>query len=709
MAIVRDEEEQKGQGTSQALAQGVTPGQPQPQQEQQQPAQTSGPVMLGSSAAAKPSAPVKAMPKQQKAGTGTFANLKSYLQAAQGGGQQRVAQAAAQKIESAATGAQRNIQQAQDTFRQRMNAASLANMETAGKEAADIIGAARGVTYQAPQPAPTETVGRTVPDITRTNPNDEYLKSVLGDKYTDFQKDMQGLASRVESADMVYNPITGSFGSSTGAGRERSIYEKYGIDVTKLPSYTPFDQYKAPEGGILRKGEVVPEPTTPAVAPAPTQSQQYFTPEQQQRFAEIINAQYQGPQSLQEAGLYEQAARKAKAAETAVNLSRTAAGREQLLKDIFSRGRDYSRGASKLDALLLNASQQGVGQVQQAAEKAGDVRQVLQQAQNLSANEATNRAKAIQDIASGARTAFTEGRTAEEQATNERIKAIQDNWNKLPDYLKDVLKSGRQLSQQEADLLGITAGTGIYNLTPEDVVKTNAAEAARLISKNELSRQLALSQLAGLDKSKQLQKDLLYTDLEKAGTQTAADVINKQAIKDLLTKEEETFREKAAQQNVVGYGRKKNKTSGKYYYADETANLKELLSKAGYDFNAPLNQQVRDVDVSGNVSFDKDPNAIFEANVSGTGVLQGIGNILGSPTGYQLGNAIAGLFGGGTSSKASKAKAAQLARRDLERKVEKALQDAGFYNRAAIGETEETKARQSALARILELQEKYRG
>lgn len=705
MAIVRDEEEQKGQGTSQALAQGVTPGQPQPQQEQQQPAQTSGPAMLGSSAGAKPSAPVKAMPKQQKAGTGTFANLKSYLQAAQGGGQQRVAQAATQKVESTATGAQKSIQQAQKTFGQRMDAASLANMETAGKEAADIIGAARGVTYQAPQPAATLTQEQVdVQNQARMNYTPELKDRVGGPVISPEMKERE--RQWTDFRDSILGDKKEQFNTELASIKSikdlYSLYDKYGIDRSKF-TYIP------KEDTSLRKGEVVPEPTTPAVAPAPTQPQQYFTPEQQQRFAEIINAQYQGPQSLQEAGLYEQAARKAKAAETAVNLSRTAAGREQLLKDIFSRGRDYSRGASKLDALLLNASQQGVGQVQQAAEKAGDVRQVLQQAQNLSANEATNRAKAIQDIASGARTAFTEGRTAEEQATNERIKAIQDNWNKLPDYLKDVLKSGRQLSQQEADLLGITAGTGIYNLTPEDVVKTNAAEAARLISKNELSRQLALSQLAGLDKSKQLQKDLLYTDLEKAGTQTAADVINKQAIKDLLTKEEETFREKAAQQNVVGYGRKKNKTSGKYYYADETANLKELLSKAGYDFNAPLNQQVRDVDVSGNVSFDKDPNAIFEANVSGTGVLQGIGNILGSPTGYQLGNAIAGLFGGGTSSKASKAKAAQLARRDLERKVEKALQDAGFYNRAAIGETEETKARQSALARILELQEKYRG
>lgn len=701
MATLRDEEEQKGSGLNQALGQQPQAQQAQPQ-EQQAPMEGTGQAQIGASQGAKaPQAPAQ---KQQKAGTGTFANLKSYLQAAQGGG--RVAQAATQRVQNVATQAQKGIQQAQKAFGTKMEAGSLQGMGTAAEEAKGIIGAARGVTYQAPQPAPAEpTRGGS------TNRNEEYLKSILGDRYTDLQKDLQDASMSIGTADMRYNPVTGSYGSSSRAGQVNDVYEKYGIDVTKLPSYTPFDQYKAPEGGILRKGEVVPEPTIPTPAPtqpqAPAQPQQYFTPEQQQRFAEIINAQYQGPESLQQAGLYEQAARKAQTAQQALQQAQTAGGREQLLRDIFGRSRDYSRGQSKLDALLLNTSQQGVQSLQEQAQKAGNVQQQLQEAQNLSANEAARRAEAIQGIASGARTAFTTARTAEETAANERIKAIQDNWNKLPEYFKEALKSGKQLSQQEADLLGITAGTGLYNLSPEDIVQTNAAEANRLISKNELSRQLALQQLSALDTSKQLQKDLLYTDLEKAGTQTAADAINKQAIKDLLVGEENKFKETAAQQDVVGYGKKKHKTTGKYYYADETANLKDVLERAGYDFNAPGNQQMGNIDASGNVSFDKDPNAMFETNVSGTGVLQGIANVL-SP-GIGLGDVVGGLFGGGSSSKYAKSTAARLANEDLQRNLEKALQDAGFYNRTAVGETEETKARQAALADILALQEKYRG
>jgi hypothetical protein len=63
----------------------------------------------------------------------------------------------------------------------------------------------------------------------------------------------------------------------------------------------------------------------------------------------------------------------------------------------------------------------------------------------------------------------------------------------------------------------------------------------------------------------------------------------------------------------------------------------------------------------------------------------------------------------GPSSRYAKNTAKRLAQEDLQRNVEKELQNAGFYNRALVGETEETKARQAALAAILADQEKYRG
>jgi hypothetical protein len=637
MAIVKDEEQQQGQGTSQALGQGMA-GQPQSQQpEEQQPQQgSSAPATIGASQPSQPSMP---MPKQPKAGTGTFSNLKNYLQAAQGGGQQRVAQAATQQVQKLGAGAQKGTQQAQEAFGRRMEAGSLKGMETAAQEAKGIVGAARGVTYQAPQ------------------------------------------------------------------------------------------QAAQPQPQAQTEGET---PTAPTAPVAPTQPQQYFTPEQTQRFAEIINAQYQGPASLQQAGLYEQAAQKARTAQEAAQKTQTAMGREQLLRDVFGRTREYGRGVSKLDALLLNASQQGVKQLQEQAQPAAKAQEALQAAQNVSANEAAQRQAAIEGIRSEARQEFTGARAAEEQAVEARLSQVVENWDQLPEYFKQVLRDKEKgemaLTEQEAGLLGIQAGQGLYNLTPEELVQTNIAEKARLISKNELSRQLALQQLAGTDVSRELQKDLLYTDLEKAGTQTAEDAINRKAVQDVLAAQEKAFREQAAGQNIVGMGSKKHKTSGKRYYAQETANLKDLLEKAGYDFNADIG-----AGATGSVETDKDvpemnkdigqlnlgagadpytsnqssaaKGAYAVADFMSSGATAGLRALGIDPVG-----AVTGALGGsGPSSRYAKNIAARNARIDLQKRVTQALEQSGFANRAAVAETEATKARQAALQQILAAREKTRG
>jgi hypothetical protein len=525
MAVLRDKEEEKGQGTSQALGQPVS-GQMQPQ-EQAAPQQTqpSAPATIGGSSATQPSTSVKAMPKQQKAGTGTFSNLKSYLQAAQGGGQQKVAQAATQQVQRLGAGAQKGVQQAQESFGRQMQAGSLKGMETAAEEAKGIVGTARGTTYQAPEQIAAQ-------NQERAGLEDGVKRVGINPPDFDFWKD------KIRQPD----------------GR---ITYKDG---------TPFTP------GNLDKLSEMSEVATPALTTAPAQPQQYFTPEQQQRFADIINAQYQGPASLQQAGLYEQAAKKARAAQQTGELTQTAGGREQLLRDVFGRGRDYSRGASRLDALLLNASEQGVQQLQQQAQPALQSQQALQAAQNLSTNEAAQRAAAIEGIRSGARQQFTEARTEEEEAAQDYITNIQNNWDKLPEYFKNILTESAtpttsrvgdisrvggstkawnayydkylapgtkgttyNLSGEEAQILGLTPGQGLFGVSPDVIQAAPKALGEELITKNQLSRQLALQQLANLDKTSDLKKTLQYTDLEKAGTKnllSSLDTTKLQAIQE---------------------------------------------------------------------------------------------------------------------------------------------------------------------------------
>ena len=422
------------------------------------------------------------------------------------------------------------------------------------------------------------------------------------------------------------------------------------------------------------------------------------------------------------------------------------------MKDVFGRTREYGRGVSKLDALLLNTSQQGVKQLQEQAQPAAKAQEALQAAQNLSANEAAQRQASIEGIRSGARQEFTGARAAEEQAVEERLSQTVENWNQLPDYFKQVLRDKEKgtlaLSEQEAGLLGIRAGEGLYNLSPEALVQTSAAERNRLITKNELSRQLALQQLAGTDVSRELQKDLLYTDLEKAGTQTAEDAINKAGIRDVLNAEEKAFREQVANQNIVGTGSKKHKRTGDRYYAEETANLADVLKRAGYDLESEL-PTLADINrgTYGGVDKDVDPKtlegiwkesltpeyrpedvinpytddstlarkaAYGAADYGSLGITAGLRGLgfdvtggLMDTTDALLGTSIFG--GGGPSSRYAKNIASDIARQDLQNQVRQRLEESGFANRTAIGETEQTNLRKAALDQILADRTKLRG
>lgn len=790
---MRSNTNQVGQGMGTALTEEEKRKQEQEQAPQPQIQQTtSAAPRIGEAQATA----MKAAPKEQKAGTGTFANLKSYIQAAQGGGQQRIAQAATQKVQNVATGAQKGIQQAQNVFGKKVEAGSLSGIaapggvEAVGKEAQDIINAARKVTYQAPQPATAPATQATAPATTAAT---------------------------------------------------------------------------APSGE---------QPQQSVVEPTVAQAQQYFTPEQQKRFADIINAQYGGPASLQEAGLYSDIAKKARTAQEAIGQTQTAAGREQLLRNIFSQGRDYTRGQSKLDALLLNTSQQGVGELQSQAKQAGNIQQQAEQAQTQSANEAAQRAKEISDVQQASRKAFLEGRTAEEAATETRMdKLIKDpaldasgnkipkldmegkpivdaagnpvyqtQWDQLPEYFRDIIRNKEannkamqaeafanldsstglneagykkaqanlkaqqialenakninmyraigglapdenvdekikiaqqnldaaksdlagysdylkqrkdiqnmsmkqlRLSPEEAAILGVSSGEGFYNELPT-LIKDVNAERSRLITKDEFARQQALAQLAGTDISRALQKDLMYTDAEKAGSQTLSSSLDTQAIRNALNEAQTKFKESAEAANLTGSGKKKVSrgnwagTRTKTYTASQEGNVADMLRQAGYDVSAESPEAAKslltDKEALANYLGATDTSrgdsgsmwaegaartgtgaAIGAAlgsyvPVIGTGVGAAIGSMYGSILGGNstLSNVVGNLGGGRMSDSAmaevGKGTAKELAIKDLYNKYNKYLAGQGFENRANIVDSDITSARSAALQDLLRRQ-----
>lgn len=449
------------------------------------------------------------------------------------------------------------------------------------------------------------------------------------------------------------------------------------------------------------------------------------------RFQEVINSRYQGPESLRQSGLYNNAATKVNTATQAINNAGTAQGREELLRSMYEKRGDYTRGQNKLDTALLNSSKAGVSGLQNAAQQQGNLRNTLDKAQLASGNLAQNRANEIRGIQEQARNTFTQGKKAEEADTEKRLGAVIQDWDKLPEHFKELIrnkgttsqkildeqvakfktekgydalvgqrsnlekasreaknalqmdeafggllskeadiverynahkaaadknsftmKNGQvasmtpvpqdieneykqlqqlkkykntaenydQLNKQvnaltnelgtltgnfnkdavflnpvEAAILGIQSGEGFYNLG-ENAIKTAAADKSRLVSKDEQARQAALAALAGLDQSNRLDRNLLYSDASKAGTQSAMDALDLEGTRKAITDAENSFQNTAEGTNLTGHGVKKVSRGNafgkktKTYTASVGGNAGDFLKEAGYDFDAPVAQ-----------------------------------------------------------------------------------------------------------------------
>lgn len=609
-------------------------------------------VMLGGGATPSSTGPTPPQPQQQqapqkqkKAGTGTFTNLRSYLDASKGRG---VSQAATQRVANVASGAQRGIQQTEAAFKQ---AASQGAAQGSVEEAGQIIGTGLATT------APTDNVS-----------------------------------------------------GYTGA--------------------------------------------------------QAFTPEQMKSFEAMINAQYAGPQSLEGAGGYQETLRRVREAGDVAQQSETASGREGLLRDIFGRNRAYSRGQSALDALFLNTSAEGLGALQQQAQRAAATQSALDTAQSSSAAIAREEALRAAQLQEGVKRRIEEGYTGLQTGIDKRIAAMTTapsnvqkkdangkpmvdsqgrpiyltQWEVLPTYLKEKM-SGKEnkvqftarelglsgidsrafsknkvgdvyifnqkdaavlkdiandprfidskiqearknttLSPTEMKLLGIDPGMVLYNLT-EDIITSQEADKRKLISKNELARLMALSELAKLDKQNRLGQVVNFMggqegySMDTAGTQSALSSVDTAAIKKKVEEQEQTFMDDAIKKAIKASGTKKyapGNASNRYYTSTINATLNDVLKQFGYPAKMPTRQQMKKA---------LEENAKFSSSeFAGTGVL---------PPG------ISKYFD----------TANWLARLDLTDKVLSELDKSGFFRRATATKGETSKAREKALKKILDSQD----
>jgi len=606
-----NQDDQNAQGMNQAL---TNQAQPQQDNNSQQPQQLSTSAPMSSTPAAPASAPTPTQQGKAPASSGNFTNLKTYLNANSGN---RVGQAVNQRMQNTATGAQKSINQASTAFGQKLEQGSLKNMGTAVQEVGDISNAARQVTYQ----KPANVTPQATPQGTK--PNRDFASSAVD-------------SAKAKAELMAQNPLTPE-------------------QLAAQPQAANTSNTTPEVGGVLGT------PAVPAAAqtPEPTKAPQFLSDDQQNRFAEIINARYQGPQNLRDSGLYDPAFERVSKAQDRLNQAQTAQGREGLLRDTFGN-RAYNQGQNKLDSIILNADQGAVQNLLAKKDQIGNLQNNLTTAQNQAQNLSTQRAADISNIQEQARTSFNTQREAELAATDERLASVVNDWDKLPEYYKQIIRDNPtgtlNLSSEEAAMLGIGSGAGLYNLG-EEVIRTNQAERDRLVSSNEVARQLALSQLAGLDQSKRLSTNTNFSDLDRAGTQTALDALDVAGTQQALKEAEANFRDSALGANLTGTGSKKvsrgnafgKKTST--YNASVGGNVADMLAQAGYDVNAQAgagigNSLLQNKDLLDNYLNATNTNRSVDAEIGGSTLESGA---KGAATGAAIGSVIPGagtLVGG---------------------------------------------------------------
>lgn len=533
------------------------------------------------------------------------------------------------------------------------------------------------------------------------------------------QSVQQNIGSSANQAQKVTGQATTAFSQKMDQGslqnRQNALQDVSGVlgqarNVVAAPKVQPIDNkaqvgvVQPSQSGVSDRGDLnAQQPTQPA---SPTQVDQAGT----ERFRDVINAEYKGPQSLRQAGLYDLAQGRVSDAQRKIDLASKAGSRQDLLSEMYKKpGTDYSRGLSGLDAALLNTNSQGIQNIVNQNKNIGNLQKDLDRAQAASELSATGRASEIKNIQEQARTLFDTEKTAEQKATDDRLAAVVKDWDKLPEYYRNIIRNKEQTSQgiidkemakyntersaalgglesqtsqqaknlqklkeqrggylmenfdireggvfnpignqdtyaakqaqlktfdnqiaqaeqeykanqsqlsqlsapfqerlnqinqlnknqaifsaEEAALLGLQSGQGLYNLGA-DAIKTAQAEKDRLVSRDEVARQLALQQLAQLDQQKRLSQNVAYGDLNKAGTQDTLDALDVAGTQAAIKEAEDLFRQSAEGANITGSGQKKVSRGNalgkktKTYYSGVGGNVADMLEQGGYDFDA---------------------------------------------------------------------------------------------------------------------------
>lgn len=228
----------------------------------------------------------------------------------------------------------------------------------------------------------------------------------------------------------------------------------------------------------------------------------------------------------------------------------TEAGRFGLLKQTFGGGgRGYSTGQQRLDQLFLQASPGSARQLQTGLQSTAQ--QVGQQVQALSQEQQARQA-ALQQIAQQRQQEIASGLESEtgsiQQSIEAKLKQAEVQAPQERAALQTGLEKG-QLTQQQLERLGLTAGTSLYNVEPSKYLSqaTVVPTAAGVASQEEVARLQALQQLAGQEGG-----FLAGTDIGQVGKYSPYEFQREQFLQDIAQRGEQYQRLQKSTQDFLG-------------------------------------------------------------------------------------------------------------------------------------------------------------
>lgn len=275
------------------------------------------------------------------------------------------------------------------------------------------------------------------------------------------------------------------------------------------------------------------------------------------RFKEVSNAQYKGPNDWQSANLYQPAYDKVAKTQNESNLSQTDSGRYALLQNVFSRP-TYSSGETNLDGLLLNGNSDAKAALADARTSVQGIGDQFQAAQNSGSALAAQTKGQTDTARQSALSDFNAGRDQTSNAVQSRLGDIQNHWSDKYNDLMGVLKpyNGGELdlTQDQAKTLGITDAQRLYGMLngtdPASYLKQGTFDANKEVSHDEVARLSALDQLAAQAGLAQTNK---YTDAQ-AQTQSLDDALDASDFGKVAQDRQSMFNDYANQTNLTGTG-----------------------------------------------------------------------------------------------------------------------------------------------------------